>query len=445
MTDGKTRGWGGSKQNLQEWKKYKEVLDESGITTGDIPWLDIRGNHDNFNIISIDSPENHYLNYSIQGQKKARSFIHQMTVRSTNYSFIAVDACMTPGPRRPFDFFGHLDKTEIQHITKFIEKSKQSKSDYNIWFGHFPTSCIITDDEKDVKQIIGKDEKSVAYLCGHLHTFAGLSPNMYTIQNEGYLEIEVSDWKEHRIFRLGVIDNGLFTFVDVKHDEWPIGIITNPKNALYHMKKKENIQSIVDSTHIRVLAFSLDPVVNVSIQINNGKWINCYKVGDDPLWVTEWNSSLYKIATNSIRAKIIDKMGRTKETELQYFSLDGTQPSFSFISTVILNTETKTFVLITIIFYAFMSIIIIVPLCICKYLHGLCQKKQRDNPRIRRKWIRSCVRKIWLLSTLDFIFYPIIIYPIYLAIGPWIAGEIIEDKYVSISYIKCAGSVWTPS
>lgn len=45
MTDAKTRAWGGSKQSLQEWKKYKDVLDESGITAGDIPWLDIRGNH----------------------------------------------------------------------------------------------------------------------------------------------------------------------------------------------------------------------------------------------------------------------------------------------------------------------------------------------------------------------------------------------------------------
>lgn len=59
---------------------------------------------DNFNIISIDSPENHYINYSIQGKKRPRSFIHQMTVRSMNYSFIAVDACMTPGPRRKYIF-----------------------------------------------------------------------------------------------------------------------------------------------------------------------------------------------------------------------------------------------------------------------------------------------------------------------------------------------------
>lgn len=431
MTDGKTEVWGGSKQNLQEWKTYKEVLDESGITNGDIPWLDIRGNHDNFNIISINSSDNFHLNYSIQGQKRPRSFIHQMTVRSMNYSFIAVDACMTPGPKRPFDFFGHLDKAEIQHVTELIKKSKESNSNYNIWFGHFPTSCILTDGEKDIKQIIGDDEKSMAYLCGHLHTFAGLSPNMYTIQNQGYLEIEISDWKEHRIFRLGVIDNGLFTFIDIKHDDWPIGIITNPKNSQYYMKKKENIQSIIDSTHIRVLAFSLDPIVNVSIQINNEKWINCFKINDDndPLWITPWNSSLYKNGNHFINAKIIDKMGRIKITDKQLFSFDGKKPTFTFTSTILLNTESNLFFKITIFFYILLSIIIIVPLCFFKYFHYLCQTKQMNEPRIRRKFIRYFVRKLWLLSTIDFIFYPIVIYPFYLAIGPWIAGEIIEDKF----------------
>lgn len=45
----------------------------------------------------------------------------------------------------------------------------------------------------------GDDEKAVAYLCGHLHTFGGLAPKMYTLQSEGYLELEVADWKEHRV------------------------------------------------------------------------------------------------------------------------------------------------------------------------------------------------------------------------------------------------------
>jgi hypothetical protein len=40
---------------------------------------------------------------------------------------------------------------------------------------------------------------SVAYLCGHLHTLGGLVPQMYTIQNEGFVELELADWKDERM------------------------------------------------------------------------------------------------------------------------------------------------------------------------------------------------------------------------------------------------------
>lgn len=52
-------------------------------------------------------------------------------------------------------------------------------------------------------------------------------------------------------YRLGVIDHGQFSFIDVNHHEWPIGLVTNPKNAQFSMPRKENLQSIIDSTHIR--------------------------------------------------------------------------------------------------------------------------------------------------------------------------------------------------
>lgn len=54
---------------------------------------------------------------------------------------------------------------------------------------------------------------SVVYLCGHLHTLGGLVPQMYTMQNEGFAELELADWKDGRAlvkFRLKkklIIDN----------------------------------------------------------------------------------------------------------------------------------------------------------------------------------------------------------------------------------------------
>ena len=52
-------------------------------------------------------------------------------------------------------------------------------------------------------------------------------------------------------YRLAAIDHGQFSFVDVKHKDWPVALVTNPKHAQFAMPQKENIQSVVDSTHIR--------------------------------------------------------------------------------------------------------------------------------------------------------------------------------------------------
>lgn len=44
LTDAKTKDEMGSRQELNEWKHYKRILDESKVTKK-TTWLDIRGNH----------------------------------------------------------------------------------------------------------------------------------------------------------------------------------------------------------------------------------------------------------------------------------------------------------------------------------------------------------------------------------------------------------------
>ena len=48
----------------------------------------------------------------------------------------------------------------------------------------------------------------------------------------------------------------------------------------------------------------------------------------------------------------------------------------------------------------------------------------RFNNRIIRTWLR----KIWILSNTDCLFFPYVGYNIYLAVGPWWYGELVEGK-----------------
>ncbi|KAI4463016.1 helicase related [Holotrichia oblita] len=112
--------------------------------------------------------------------------MYQLKRFDETYSFIGIDACLEPGPRRPFNFVGIIDKAEIEEINKITDIVKTSGSNYTVWFGHFPTSCILATEGNGVKSIIGQLDQSLVYVCGHLHTLGGLIPNMYTLQKDGF-------------------------------------------------------------------------------------------------------------------------------------------------------------------------------------------------------------------------------------------------------------------
>lgn len=113
---------------------------------------------DNFNVLSLESKNNYYSNYSIQGQKHPRSYMYTINAGSELYTFIAIDACLKPGPRRPFNFVGILDEHEIKSIYNLINKSKDNNADFIIWFGHYPTSCILSQTNTSIRNIIGNNK-----------------------------------------------------------------------------------------------------------------------------------------------------------------------------------------------------------------------------------------------------------------------------------------------
>ncbi|GLV40020.1 hypothetical protein CBL_10916 [Carabus blaptoides fortunei] len=423
LTDAKTKDHIGSRQYEDEWKYYSAVLQDCRISEK-TKWLDIRGNHDNFNVASINSKENYFLNYSMQGKYHSKSYMHQERIGDDVYSFIAVDACLDPGPRRPFNFVGILNNVEIQNIRSLVQKARDKGSEYIVWFGHFPTSCILTPGSGGVRNILGQYPEGLVYMCGHLHTLGGLVTNMYTLQKAGFLELELGDWKDNRIFRLAAIDHGLLSFVDSRHGDWPLVLITNPKHALYTIPNREPSQFIAHSTHIRILAFSVSNITNVSVKINDNDWQECVHV-NGPLYVSNWDPSLYATGLHTLHVNVKDEQGRDK-TISQPFTLDNSRLKFGMLARIALMTDAST--VFQICFGAFM-LVCIIPLCLLRYMHKLVKERKIKKPFIKNRCLRTWTRKLWSLVTVDRIFYPLVLYPVYLCLGPWSAGYIIEEHF----------------
>lgn len=77
LTDAKSAYVLTSKQYEDEWMMYNDVLEKSNVLNK-TKWIDIRGNHDNFNIPKLYSEKDLFMKYSIQ--RRERSYFKQINV-----------------------------------------------------------------------------------------------------------------------------------------------------------------------------------------------------------------------------------------------------------------------------------------------------------------------------------------------------------------------------
>lgn len=81
------------------------------------------------------------------------------------------------------------------------EASRKSGADYIVWFGHYPTSSILSPGtgNRGIRGVLGHYDEGYVYLSGHLHTLGGLAKNMYALQDTNFFELELADWKDNRM------------------------------------------------------------------------------------------------------------------------------------------------------------------------------------------------------------------------------------------------------
>ncbi|CAH8480334.1 unnamed protein product [Schistosoma turkestanicum] len=298
ITDGMGKMLSLSSQNLEEWKDYSSLLKQSGVLKL-TKWLDVRGNHDCFDVPSSGGDGDYYSQFGVHSRPPLKSQISKLTKPYGQYSFISVDLTPDPGIKWPFNFFGSFNLNVMEQLLKSIDEAKDSNQTFI--FGHHPTSTVVSSD-LDLRSVIG--DSAFAYLCGHLHTLHGMAKNMYFLQPQGFWEWELGDWRASRYYRIVAVDNDLVSFVDVtksspngSNGEWPIVLITNPKNANFVLQKKEPFHRIEFSTHIRILVWSLSPILRVSVSIDGihqgfAQPANSLESGSStPLYVLPWNTS----------------------------------------------------------------------------------------------------------------------------------------------------------
>ncbi|PAA77433.1 hypothetical protein BOX15_Mlig029960g1 [Macrostomum lignano] len=437
LTDAKLPDFKASRQYEEEWKIYHGLLQEFKVDEV-TKWLDLRGNHDAFNIFSLDARQNFFAKYSRRGKDSPRSYMHTVRKPFGQYSFVALDVVPMPGPKRPYNFFGFLDTTAILDVQRLARKARTSN--HSFWFGHYPLSIIVSQGF-DLHSFLGRHAYS--YMCGHLHTLGGSVPNMYGLHPEGFLELELGDWMDNRLYRIVAIDNDVVSFRDLRLGTWPAVHVTSPKDARYLLPHKEPAAWLNRSLEIRVLAFSPDAIAFVKVWLDGGYLGNATPqpgVGVAGLYSLPWQPGAHAGDRHRLEVRVRDAIGREAYVE-QEFSMTG-QPNWRFgrLQNLILLGDVTKFV--RLVFYttwlALFAPLIGIRVARYRFADSLVQSMcSWFHPEITRGLYR------FVLS--DGLFYPWIVYFLYMGCGPLMMGYFVDDSFgvmfLSGLYI---GGTWLP-
>ncbi|XP_064489552.1 transmembrane protein 62-like [Ornithodoros turicata] len=418
ITDSVGSGFLQSQQIQEEWELYSKAISDTGVAK-ELVWLDMRGNHDNLNLADPNSDKNFYRHYSVQGPIHPHSYLYTYKDGAESYTFIGIDTCTDPGVKRPFNFIGSVNKDNYKLLQQMKEDSRGSNM--TIWFGHHPTSSV--DSASPGLRVLMSGDGP--YLCGHYHTIGGLFWHLYTMHSTDFLELELADWKHNRMYRVAAIDHGLFSFIDVRHNDWPVILITNPKNALLTMPGAEPVFRIRSSSHVRVLVYSPKAVVGVTYSIDGGDWITLRRVDNSSLWVAPWQPELYEHGLHNIVVRASHNSGFKEQT--QPFSIDGSRPSFPLGARFILMQHIYMFQGI----FAFMVCLVVLPLIYLKIMQVTGKVGHLPS---RQFFCSRLLLKLNLLVSINRLFWPVILLPLYACGGPWFVGELV-DGHTGVCFI----------
>ncbi len=301
-------------QKTADWQAYAQLLQETEMN--DTYYYDIMGNHDGYS----DPGFPHFLTYSMQ-----KRLYYNFTVATLfgKYLFIGLHTQEDQGIRYPFEFFGHLNQTELD----WYETSLKENPNVNVTvvFGHIPAYEIFEGFDRFLA--LNRQYGVDLYLVGHGHenTWERVDNRMVSWETA-----MLGDYTDS--YRIMAIDNnGIATSVQSK-DAWPVGVITSPVDWR-NVYGDYNAAQLASPGEVHVLAWDPQGIQSVEWRATvRGDGQVCWSTWQPmvaqsgPLYAAAWDSELGDGATHLVQAKIHNTLGQEKIEQIEYQST----PRFAF-------------------------------------------------------------------------------------------------------------------
>lgn len=280
LTDAKSAYKLASHQHQTEWQTYYDTLKQYGVLEREQNaqnnsarfWIDLRGNHDTFDVGGWNSTENYYRNYSVS-KRKNYQYVHSPGFG--RYNFVVLDGCPDVGPGRPFNFFSAIEARDMDFLAQSMVSSKQYN--HTVVLSHYPISDTMFGRTSKAPFYSIDDVASgiSLWLCGHYHTLVlGLGKTLMAYHESlKILDLEIGDTKLHAFYRVMAFDNDFVSFRDLRQQlppgplnhadvdnihslighehRSPVVLITYPKNARHLLPEHEPLSRLKESRHMR--------------------------------------------------------------------------------------------------------------------------------------------------------------------------------------------------
>jgi hypothetical protein len=278
LTDGSANNIPTSGQAQEEWERYREVLDVSGVPAD--YYIDLPGNHDLYG----DPGFSYYLQWSLNGSvfgKTTRS--HTLEMPFGDYF---VYGCSTPDDAgRPFIQSPQFSEAELTELED--ELTAHDDAELILVFGHHRP-----DEPENVTRArnIMLDHGGI-YFHGHKHTY-----DTYVL--EGLLTFQVDSLGKatHENVAVISVDNNFVNYGVTDTDEpWPLILVTAPADAyLLSGDSHPYAYEVCNSGEfnpVRALVFDRADLTEVTFQVEGGEPIPMIQDEAVPmLWHGTWDT-----------------------------------------------------------------------------------------------------------------------------------------------------------
>jgi hypothetical protein len=166
----------------------------------------------------------------------------------------------------------------------------------------------------------------------------------------------------------------------------------------------------------RILVFSPSVIESVAVSIDNAAFKAMANHVSGPLYVVSWEPATFGNGVHTITVTAKDIADHNTKV-VQPFSLDGSRlPMTSIMSTFILLTD---FCILGRILFVITLSIVVVPLLVARFAPSWIQSGSKD----------TLANRYVLMASHSKLFYPHLMYAVYMALGPWFVGEILTNQW----------------